>query len=292
MTHKNTPLTVLLNVWSGDDPVLLRRCLVSIRQQTVLPDEILVVSDGQLPIPLRSIIEDELSTLFDLVRIISTQSHLGLWNARNVGLRSARNSWIVLQDADDVMHPQRLEVLSSFTAQEQFHVISSSMLEFDVLTGACVGMRSHNEAQDLSFRVNNPINHPTVMLNRDAVLKCGGYRDRYLMEDYDLWIRMSHQGCRFKYIQIPLVAFSVSKNLFSRRGGIRFLQSEFNLFKDKIHLKHNNQIQGFAVFVIRVIYRILPSKFRRHLHFKVLSQSQFEYLTLDRYLNTAIADLT
>jgi len=64
-----------------------------------------------------------------------------------------------------------------------------------------------------------PINHPTAMYRKAAVLAVGGYLTEYFPEDYFLWLRMLKNGSKFYNIQESLLWFRYSEEAVARRGG-------------------------------------------------------------------------
>ena len=66
----------------------------------------------------------------------------------------------------------------------------------------------------------------TVMYKRSDVLKAGNYQDWFWNEDYYLWIRMMMAGGKFANISDPLVNVRVGKDMYARRGGIKYFKSE------------------------------------------------------------------
>ena len=62
------------------------------------------------------------------------------------------------------------------------------------------------------------------MLRKSKIIEAGNYREYYLCEDYDMWIRMIEKKARCYNIQDILVYMRVSKDFYKRRGGIKYLK--------------------------------------------------------------------
>ncbi|KRM29060.1 hypothetical protein FD32_GL001542 [Limosilactobacillus panis DSM 6035] len=71
----------------------------------------------------------------------------------------------------------------------------------------------------------SPINNPTVMINKSALLNIGGYSGLNVLEDYDLWVRFL--SAEYVLVNIPevLVNMRVDNNMYKRRGGIKYLHT-------------------------------------------------------------------
>ena len=65
-----------------------------------------------------------------------------------------------------------------------------------------------------------PINHPTAMYRKAAVLAVGGYLTEYFPEDYFLWLRMLKNGSKFYNIQGVFVVVPLFGETVARRGGL------------------------------------------------------------------------
>lgn len=78
----------------------LIQALRSIYQQTILPQEVIVIDDGS-PRPL----SEKIAPLFPTVIWIRKEKNEGPSSARNMGLEKAKGKYICLLDSDDVLHP-------------------------------------------------------------------------------------------------------------------------------------------------------------------------------------------
>ena len=56
-----------------------------------------------------------------------------------------------------------------------------------------------------------PINHPTAMYRKAAVLAVGGYLTEYFPEDYFLWLRMLKNGSKFIIFRSLCCGFVIRK---------------------------------------------------------------------------------
>ncbi|MDR2556703.1 MAG: glycosyl transferase, partial [Bacteroidales bacterium] len=108
-----------------------------------------------------------------------------------------------------------------------------------------------------------PFNHVTVMMKKSDVIKSGNYLDWFWNEDYYLWIRMMLAGCKFKNLNDILVNVRVGNDMYRRRGGKKYFQSEIRLQKYML----DNHIIGVVtyccnVFIRLIIQILLPNKIR------------------------------
>lgn len=100
------------------------RALRSLRRQSRVPDEIIVVDDGS---------EDNTAAAarFHGARVL-TQSNAGPAAARNVGIRAASGEWIAFLDADDLWLEQSLERrLAAAQGRPEIGLVFSDFLFLD-----------------------------------------------------------------------------------------------------------------------------------------------------------------
>ena len=75
----------------------------------------------------------------------------------------------------------------------------------------------------------------SVMYRKDDVLRAGNYQHWFWNEDYYLWIRMMLGGCRFANLSDVLASARVSLEIYKRRGGKKYFDSEAGLQRFMYH---------------------------------------------------------
>ena len=267
------PFALLVSVYDGDRPDYLRRALRSaVDDQTVRPDQVVIVRDG----PVR----DELAACLDEVRRESPVPVTFVPLLRNGGLgpaldRGLAASWfdvIARMDADDVAMPYRFEV--ELPLIEDADIVGAGLLEFMADTDDIVGQRvPPTEADQIRryARMHDPFNHPTVVYRRSAVLAAGGYGGLRLMEDYALFARMLAGGARAVNVAEPLVFYRVGPEAFKRRGGTGLLRSELRLQRDFRRRGFTSRAEFVRNVIIRGGYRLIPWWCRRALYKPVVA---------------------
>lgn len=260
------PVTVILNVWRGDALRSIQRSVKSILAQTHQPEELLIVVDGPLEDSVDKFISSITAQTSIPVRFVRIEAAQGLWNARNVGLKEARTELVALQDADDVMHPQRLELQTYHLKKGNYDVLGTACVEFDEQSGLIIGIRrTKNTVFEVRHQARwvNPLNHSSIMLRRASVLDCGGYRDVHFAEDYDLWLRMIGAGLLVTNCAYLLQALAVDAKLLRRRGGLKFVKSELMIDKTIRDQLTHGILFRLSRLTFRLIYRVGPMSIRR-----------------------------
>jgi glycosyltransferase involved in cell wall biosynthesis len=259
------PFTLLVSVYEGDRPEYLRRALRSaVDEQTVRPDQVVIVRDG----PVR----DELARCLDElcrrspvpVTYVPLPDNLGLGPALDEGLAVSWFDVVARMDADDVAMPHRFEVELPLIADAD--IVGGGLLEFVTDTDDIVGQRvpPTDPAQIQRYaRMHDPFNHPTVIYRRRAVLAAGGYGALRLMEDYALFARMLAGGARAVNVAEPLVYYRVGAEAFKRRGGTGLLRSELRLQNQFRRERFTTTGEYLRNVLVRGGYRLVPWWFRR-----------------------------
>ena len=268
------PFSLLVPVYHGDRTDYLRRAFRSaVDDQTVRPDQVVIVRDGPVRDELARCLSDLQAASPVPVTLVPLERNGGLGPALDRGLAASRFDVVARQDADDVSMPHRFEVELPLIADAD--IVGSGLLEFVTDTDDIVGQRVPpvGAVQIQRYaRMHDPFNHPTVVYRKTAVLAAGGYGDLRLMEDYALFARMLLGGARAVNVPEPLVWYRVGEAAFKRRGGRDLLRSELRLQREFRRLGFTSRPQYARNVLIRGGYRLVPWWCRRAVYRPVLSR--------------------
>lgn len=226
--------SVCMSVYKNDNAADLRDAVWSIYNQSCPPDEIVLVIDGPVPVVMSNTIAD-LQEETGIMKVIRLEKNMGHATARQTGLDAAKNELCAVMDADDISVPVRFEKqLKAFETHPDVSVVGGLIKEFIHQPDNVVGARfvpEHDAEIKEYLKSRCPMNLVTVMLRKSDVMKVGGYQDWYCEEDYFLWIRLALGGYKFYNIQENLVNVRVGKEMYQRRGGMKYFRSEARLQK-------------------------------------------------------------
>src|SRR5579859_2306900 len=105
------PFSLLMPVYDGDRPDYLRRAFRSaVDDQTVRPDQVVVVRDGPVHDELASCLDELRASSPVPVTFVPLQRNGGLGPALDHGLAASWFDVVARMDADDVAMPYRFEV--------------------------------------------------------------------------------------------------------------------------------------------------------------------------------------
>lgn len=260
------PFSLLLTVYGGDREEYIRAAFRSaVHDQTLRPDEVVLVQDGPVPDAVAGCLEELVATSPVRVKFLRLERNRGLGPALDTGLSACANDIVARMDADDIAMPHRFKRQVPLV-RAGADLVGAGLLEFGADLNDIVGRRiPPSDPLDIArySRLHDPFNHPTVVYRRSAVLAAGGYGDLPLMEDYWLFARMIANGARVVNVAEPLVYYRVGDGAYERRGGRDLLRSELRLQREMLGEGFITRPQYVRNVVVRGGYRLVPTMIRR-----------------------------
>lgn len=265
--------SVLLSIYHKENPQYLRESLDSVFNQTLEPDEVVMVEDGPLTDSLYSVL-DEFESRYPNFKRVPLPENRGLGRALNRGLKECSHELVARMDTDDICFPDRFEIQVRFMEEHpEVDVCSSWLEEFDGTIDNVFSLKKLPETHEKIaryMRKRNPMNHPAVMFRKEAVSRCGGYQHFMLFEDWHLWIRMYKDGARFANIPRALLHFRSSPDMFRRRGGWQYAKDSAR-FQWELHELGLISMPQAAIFgLMRGAVYIFPNFLRKFIYFAFL----------------------
>lgn len=190
---KEPKVSVLMSVYNGGK--FLKDAMDSILEQTYQDWECIVIDDCSTDNTPQLL--SEYAQKDKRIRVYRNEKNQKLPASLNRALKSAKGTYIVRMDADDICRRDRLEKQVAF--MEQNRGLSLSCCRLMALMGdeifpATLQRRGEPEMVKAQFLFFNPIVHPGVIA-RKTVMEKFWYREEFTCtEDFDLWIRMLAAG--------------------------------------------------------------------------------------------------
>ena len=213
---KNKKYSVLMSLYKKEKPEYLKLALDSMLNQTVAPDEIVLVEDGPLTEELYAVLNE-----YPMLHRVKNETNLGLGLALNVGLKQCRNELVARMDTDDCSKPDRCEKqLARFAEKPYLAIVGSHIDEFVGDISNVISKRVVPTSSDEIYnyaKKRSAFNHPAVMYSKTAVLENDGYADLKRNQDVDLFGRMQFEGYKAENIDEALLWFRSSDELAKRR---------------------------------------------------------------------------
>ncbi|MCM8528572.1 MAG: glycosyltransferase [Lentisphaeraceae bacterium] len=183
-----TPVTFLLPVYNGEK--YLKEALESIQHQTFIDFEVLVINDGSTD--STQVIIDAFISSDKRFRCISRENK-GLIKTLNEGLDEIKTKYIARMDADDVCHPQRLELQLQYMENNPDIGVSGTYCKFFGQVEREIKYPVENEKLKALIPFASPFSHPSVILRRSVLEEHKLRYDENFKdcEDYKLWLDLS-----------------------------------------------------------------------------------------------------
>ena len=260
--------SVLMSVYHREKLEYLKQAIESIQAQTLPTDDFVLVCDGPLTEALDAVIAAKQQQMGGCLQVVRLAQNCGLGNALNEGIRRCKNELVARMDSDDIAYPDRCEKqLAVFRDHPEVSICSGIVEEFttdpEVVDARRVPPETNAEIVAFSKK-RCPFNHPCVMYKKSAVEAVGSYQDFYLLEDYNLWLRMLMAGYQGYNIQEPLYSMRDDRNAISRRT--------FQNRKNEIRVKKNIMkwfnlpAKNYLYVVVTMLKMITPTFVYKVLH--------------------------
>lgn len=250
-------VSVIVITYNSSKYVL--QTLESIKNQTYQNIE-LIISDDCSPDNTFEICEEWVnknSDRFVSSKIVKTDKNGGICHNYNNGLSYAKGEWIKYIAGDDILMPDCIEEYvmatkayddkfiwakqSQFTNEGKHYGIKPvDPFPFNSLN---LSDKDRIKIQTLSLiRRGTYLTGPTIFLERDTLIKLGGFQEEYpFIEDYPLAMKYLQNGYPIGFIDKPLIKYRVYPESVSNSDK-RFSDSIFRAIDDyciPLSLKYN-----------------------------------------------------
>ena len=213
--------SVLMSLYIKEKPEYLNLAIKSMVEQTLKPDEIVIVKDGKITDELQKVLDKYDNENPGLFNIVGYEKNRGLGLALNYGLECCKNELVARMDTDDISMPNRcMKQVKAFEEHHEYAIVGSAVDEFygtpENITARRVVPCTPDEIYEFAKR-RSAFNHPSVMYRKSKVLEFNGYSDLRRNQDVDLFGRMLFGGCKAANFNESLLWFRSDENLARRR---------------------------------------------------------------------------
>lgn len=266
--------SVLMSLYKKEKPHYLIEAIDSMLNQTVFPDEIVIVKDGPLTQELENVLERYTDKYPQLFNIVESKENVGLGKALSIGLEHCRNELVARMDTDDISKPERCEKqLKKFEDDPELILIGSSVDEFYSTPEEIVSRRvvptNHKDIYEFAKR-RSAFNHPTVMYKKSKVIELGNYSDLRRNQDVDLFGRMLFCGCKAENIEESLLYFRSNDDLAKRRKSWENSKSYIITIKRLWRMGYSSFLDFLTVAVAQTGMYIMPVRLQQWVYKKFL----------------------
>lgn len=218
-----TPLLTVLAVCFNHERFVLE-CLEGIRSQTLQDFELLIVDDASTDRSVELIRAWIRQHGVDC-RLVVHERNQGLCRTLNAALAMVNGRYLAKISTDDVWMPQKLEIqLRQMQAlPESIAVLygdaimideSGAVLEKRFLDAHGIQTPPVGDLLPVLLR-RNFLPSMTTMLRTDALRRVGGYDERLVYEDWDMWLRLA-QRYEFAFCDYVSARYRIVENSMVR----------------------------------------------------------------------------
>lgn len=262
--------SVLMSLYVKEKPEYLAQAIDSMLNQTIKPEEIIIVKDGPLTNELDKMVDEYKKKNKELFTIIENEKNVGLGLALNKGLLVARNDLVARMDTDDISKPYRCEEqLRIFEKNPNLSIVGSWVDEFSYDKNDVISIRAVPETNEKIYdfaKRRSAFNHPVVMYRKNKVLENNGYSDLRRNQDVDLFGRMLFNGCEAYNIQKSLLWFRSNTDLTKRRKSWENTKSYISTIK-KLHKIGYSSFGDYLIVLLgQTMMFLIPSRIQLFLY--------------------------
>lgn len=261
--------SVLTSVYKNDNPKFVEEALLSIINNSVKPDEIVMTIDGPVSDEIHKVL-DAFAKKHSELKLIQLEKNRGLGLALREGLSHCKNELVARMDSDDICDSKRFEKQLRFMEENNFDISGGFISEFIESPDKPISTREVPLTQaEISKRIKlrNPFNHVTVIFKKSKVEAAGSYQDMHYVEDYFLWCRMHLAGCSMGNMSDVLTYVRVGEDVYLRRGGLKYFKSQKKLFKFMYEKKIISLFEYIKTLAIRFTVQVLmPNRLRAKIY--------------------------
>jgi glycosyltransferase involved in cell wall biosynthesis len=196
----------------------LPAAVASVRAQTFGDFELVAVDDGSTD--QSGVVLADAAAADARVRVI-TQGNAGGTAAMQAGVEASRGRYLARFDADDLMHPARLERQVAYLDDHPEVVALGSWVRLidgrgRLLKTLPTPIGDADIQRDL-LKGHTAIFHPSVVVRAEAMRTVGGYDPHFkLAQDLDLFLRLGEVG-RLANLPVPLIDYRLHANSVSEQ---------------------------------------------------------------------------
>lgn len=198
-----TSVSVIIPAYNAEK--YLEQTLRSVLDQTLSDIEVIVVDDGSADGT------PDIVSRFPSVRY-HRQANAGVSAARNAGIRLAAADYVAFLDADDIWHPDKLEIQLGEMKRHPDVLLSRTVMEDTDFGPNWQGFVAPTRRWQMDESIEPTFRMPyfgtsTVMVRKDAALAIGGFDvRRKIAEDVDFYLRVLARNPRLLTLDDVLVS--------------------------------------------------------------------------------------
>lgn len=235
---QNSLVSIVLPVYNGEK--YLAQSIESVLNQTYSNLELIIVNDNSSDNSLQ--IAQTYANNDKRIKIITNEINQKLPESLNIGFRSAKGKYYSWTSDDNFYHNDAIEKMVNHLEKYPNDVaVNADFYKLDVDSNETMPLQLNTTAQNM---INGNCMGACFLYRADIAKQVGEYKkDKFLVEDYDYWLRMMLQG-NFGHISEFLYTYRIhSKSLTGTRmqeilEKTKEIQNEYYpIYKEKYNIE-------------------------------------------------------
>ena len=247
-------ISVLMSLYYKENPKYLDIALNSVFDQTVAPDQVVMVLDGPIGEELEKVL-NKYSTKYPSLDIYPQANNQGLSTALNIGLQKCKNEIVFRMDTDDVCYNTRFErILQEYDEHPELDIVGSFATMIDESGVELKGMKVPCSQSEIYKKVwTCPFIHPSVSFIKSSIDRVGGYNPNSgpRQDDYELWFRCVANKLKCKNVDESLLYYRFFKDSVARNT------FKVGLWRAKVGIKGSWKCSCSPIAYIGVFYPLV-----------------------------------
>lgn len=242
----------------------LRSCLCSLANQGKVDFEIICIDDGSEDLRI-SLLLNELRDKHPRLIVHREPCNLGISKIQNLAVQMANGDFIAFLDCDDALAPRALEVVcATLSSLANIDYLFTDRIDLDeddqVIRIARYGGydRLKFKSQDLiaDDLLDGMVASHLKVIRRSVYQNVGGCNTKFSgVQDWDLALRIMHQGYNFFYLDQPLYKHKIHSESVTIKNNVSQIRKSNLVLRDylegwsenisnsyKYHLISNNDV--------------------------------------------------
>ena len=204
-------ISILMPVYNGIE--FIDESVSSIMNQTIGEWELIIGINGHPPLSDVYMVAKQYELKNNKIRVLDLTDIKGKSNALNVMVQYCTYNYIALLDVDDIWLPKKLEMQRYYL--NVYDVIGTKCVYFGDLENI-VPQIPNGDLSNYNFFSINPVINSSAIIRKELCFWNAKWDG---VEDYDMWLRLNKQGCRFYNLSEVLVKHRIHKqSAFNAQG--------------------------------------------------------------------------
>ena len=233
-------LTLIINSYNNSE--YLDECLLSVANQTKLPDEIIIVDDNSTDNSVEIINNFR---LLSFKTIIKNSKNMGISYSRNIAIDLTSSDYILFLDSDDVLFPDSIENIKKFLTTESPDLIYSDYELFGI-----VNRLEKPKYSDYSQLLLGNIFPISTVIRKKRVEEINGFNLNMNLglEDWDFYIRyLNKTDIIINKLETPIFKYRKKEDSRNKNMNRHLLSKDYLEMLDNILQNNlNSYITAFG----------------------------------------------